>query len=119
MRRLSARDPAHRRIMAQAFGVVHVLVSSEAAEERLPQHPDESMPTVLARASVSEHLIRHHTEAERVVEFAIGEQSGVGGHDRTEEMKYQSPVEIQPESLAIRFTRRVRHGRLDQQSATS
>jgi hypothetical protein len=29
--RLAADEPAHRRIMTQAFGVVHVLVSGEAA----------------------------------------------------------------------------------------
>jgi hypothetical protein len=112
-------DPAHCGIMAQTLGVVHIFVTGELPENRLPQHPDESMPAVLACASVSEHLARHHTEAERVVEFAIGEQSGVGGHDRTAKLKHQSPVEIEPESLAIRFTRRVRHGHLDQQSSTS
>ena len=32
MRRLAADDPAHRRIMTQALGVVHILISSEAAE---------------------------------------------------------------------------------------
>jgi len=54
------------------------------------------MPAVRARTGVGERLTRHHTEAERVVEFAIGEQSRVGGHDRTAKLKYQSPVEIEP-----------------------
>ncbi len=35
VRRLAADDPAHRRIMAQAFSVVHVLVSGEAAKKRV------------------------------------------------------------------------------------
>src|SRR5674476_345919 len=30
-------DPAHRRIMAQAFGVVHIIVTGEAPEHRLTQ----------------------------------------------------------------------------------
>ena len=33
---------------AQALGVVHVLISSEAAEYRLPQYTDQRVATVLA-----------------------------------------------------------------------
>jgi len=39
--RFAANNPAHRRIMPQAFGVVHVLVSGEAAEDRLPKQPNQ------------------------------------------------------------------------------
>ena len=70
--------------MAQALGVVHVLVAGKSPEDRLPQHSDESMPAVLARARVGENVARHRAQAERIVEFAIGEQSGVGG-DRSRE----------------------------------
>src|SRR2546430_10815641 len=34
---LATDDPAHRRIMTQALGVVYVLVSSEATKYRLPE----------------------------------------------------------------------------------
>jgi hypothetical protein len=30
----------HRRIMAQAFGVVHVIISGETPEHGLPKQPD-------------------------------------------------------------------------------
>src|SRR5437762_1891859 len=56
---------------AQALGVVYVLIPSEPTEHRLSQHSDECMPTVPARAGVSEHLARHRAEAERIVEFAV------------------------------------------------
>ena len=98
--------------MAQPLGVVHVLVSGKPPEHGLPQHPDQSMPAVLAGACVGERLARHGAQAERVVQFAVGEQSGVGGDDRTAKLKHQSAVEIEPESPAIRFTRRVRHAGL-------
>ena len=75
MRRLAADDPAHRRIMAQALGVVHVLISGEPPEDRLPQHPDERMSAILAGSSIGERFARHRGKAERVVEFPIGEQS--------------------------------------------
>jgi hypothetical protein len=41
--RCPADNPAHRRIVAQALGVVHVLISSKAAEHRLPQQADQRM----------------------------------------------------------------------------
>ena len=116
--RLAADDPAHRRIMAQPLGVVDVLVSGKPPEHGLPQHPHQRVPAVLAGAGVGEPLARHRAEAERVVEFAIGEQTGIGGDDRTAKLERQPAVEIEPERLAVRFTRRVRHCRLNQISLT-
>jgi hypothetical protein len=52
------------------------------------------MPAVLARAGVGELLACYVAEAERVVEFAIGEQTGVRGNDRTAKLKHQAAVEI-------------------------
>jgi len=88
MSRLAADNPAHRGIMAQAFGVVHILVSSEASEHRLSQQADESMPAVLAGARVGEHLARRCCKAERVVELPIGEQSRVGGDHRSAKLEH-------------------------------
>ncbi len=94
--------------MAQPFSVVHVLVSGEPPEHGLPQHADQSMSAVLAGAGVGEALARHGAEAERVVEFAVGKQTSIGGHDRTAKLELQSAVEIEPERLAS-IPRRVRH----------
>jgi hypothetical protein len=69
------------------------------------------MPAVLAGARIRKKIVRHRGQAERIVGFAIGEQPGVGGHDRTAKLKHQPSVEIESERLAIRFTLRVRHGR--------
>jgi hypothetical protein len=74
---LAADNPAHRRIMTQSFGVVDILVSGKAAEDGLPQHSDESMPAILARARISEHLTCQRGQPKRVVKFAIGEQSSI------------------------------------------
>ena len=41
----------------------------------------------------SEHLARHHCQAERVVEFAIREQTGVGRDDGSAKLKHQSAVD--------------------------
>ncbi len=95
--RLAADDPAHRRIVAQTFGVVHVLVSGEPPEHGLPQQPDQRMATVPAGAGVSERAAHHHAEAEGVVEFTIGQQASIGRDDRTSKLERQSAVEIEPE----------------------
>jgi hypothetical protein len=45
---LSADNPTYRRIVAQALAVFHVLISSKAAEHRLPQQTDQCMAAVPA-----------------------------------------------------------------------
>ena len=110
----AAADPTHGRIMSKPLGVVHVLVAGEPTEHRLSKHADESVAAVFAGAGVGQSLACHLRQSERVVEFSIGEHASVGGGDRATKLKHQAPVEIEPESLTIRFTRRVRHGRLAQ-----
>jgi hypothetical protein len=70
--RLASDNPAHRRIMPQTFGVVHVLVSSEATKYRLPEQPGQCVPAILASACVGKNITRHCRQPEHVVEFAIG-----------------------------------------------
>jgi len=86
-----------------------ITASGQPPEHGLPQHPHERVSAVLAGAGVREPLAGHRTEAERIVEFAVSEQTRIGGYDRTAKLKRQPAVEIKPETLAIRFTRRVRH----------
>src|SRR5271156_3197071 len=69
--------------MTEALSVVHVLVSGKPTEDGLPQHADKGMPAILASAVVGQDLARHRRQPERVVEFAIRQQSGIGGHART------------------------------------
>src|SRR5271168_1193678 len=59
MSRIAADNPTHRRIVAQALSVVHILISSKAAEHRLPQQTDQRMAAVLPGARIGEHLARH------------------------------------------------------------
>jgi hypothetical protein len=104
--------------MAKTFGVVHILLSGKPPEHGLPQHADQRITAVLAGASVGENLACHRAEAERVVEFPLREQAGVGGDHRTAKLERQSAVEIEPEGLANRFTHRVRHDKSLQISLT-
>ncbi len=98
--------------MAQAFGVVDILVSGQASEHRLPQQAHQRMAAVPAGAGIGDHRTCHDAETEGVVEFSVGKQSGIGGDPRTMELKLQAAVEIEPQSAIIRFTHWVRHGGL-------
>jgi hypothetical protein len=103
--RLAADNPAHRRIMAQALGVVHVIISGETPEHGLPKQPDQSMAAVPVGARIGEQIAGHCAETEGVVEFAIGQQFGIGGDPRTMELKLHVAVENEPERTIDQFTR--------------
>ena len=87
--------------MAQAVGVVHVFVARKPTEHGLSQQTHERMAAVLAGACVGEDVSRDCAEAEGVVEFAVGEQSRIGGDPRAVELKLQAAVEIEPENVIV------------------
>lgn len=68
--RSSPNDPAHRRIMAEAVGVVHVLVPGKPTEHRLTELGDQGVATVLAGPAVGENLPGHLGQAEGIIQFA-------------------------------------------------
>ena len=54
------------------------------------------VPPVPACAAVNQVLLRDGHQAERVIEFAIGQQSGIGGDARTAKLQLEATVEIEP-----------------------
>ena len=91
----AADDPTHRWIVTQPLGIVHILVSGEAAENRLPQHADQRMTTVLAGACVGEQFAGRFAQAECIIEFAIGEQTCIGGDDGATKLHRHAAVKIE------------------------
>ena len=73
-------------------------------EHGRPQHRHKRVSTILAGAGVCELLTRRRSEAERVVEFMVDEQTGVRSDDRNAKLEHQPAVKIEPERLAVRFT---------------
>jgi hypothetical protein len=65
--------------MTQALGVVHILVSGKATKYRLSEQPGQCMPTILSSACVGQHITRHRGQSEHVVQFAVCQQSCIGG----------------------------------------
>ena len=98
--------------MAQAFGVIDILVSSKSSEHRLPQQSDESVATVLSGACVGTHIASHGAETKGIVEFTASEQPGIGGDPRAMELKLEATVEVEPQRVISRFTRWVLLGNL-------
>jgi hypothetical protein len=113
LRRFAADNPAHSRIVAQALGVIDILVSGKATEYRLPQQTNQRVAAVPARACIGEHLARHHARPKSVVEFAVGQQPGIRGDNGAAKLQRQAAVEIEPNRFRFRFTHCVRHGRPD------
>ena len=64
-----------------------------------------------ARARIGEHVGNRAGQAHRIIQLAIGQQSAIGGDHAAAKLKHQTAVEIEPQRRALRFTRRVRHGR--------
>src|SRR5882724_13421901 len=86
----AADNPAHSRIVAQALGVVHILVSGKATKYRLPEQPGQCVPTILATACVGQNITRHLGQTECVVEFAISQQPSIGGHQGAAKLEHQA-----------------------------
>jgi hypothetical protein len=91
---LAAEDPAHRRIASQPVGAVDVFISGKPTEHRLTQHAAQIMPPVPARAAINQMLSRDVHEAERAIEFAIGQQSGIRGDARTMELQLEAQASL-------------------------
>jgi len=118
MGRFAADHPAHRRIAAQPIGVVHILVTSQPAEYRLPQQPDQQVASVPASARLCQSLAAAFGQCEHVVQLAIRQQSAIGGDRRAVEPEHHSPVEIEPHFYSVphRFARREVEVRLTPQT---
>jgi hypothetical protein len=59
--------------MAQAFGVVYVLVSGETTENGLTQQTDKRMAAVLARARIGERIaVKPSTSSRALDEVSRG-----------------------------------------------
>ncbi len=112
IRRLAADNPTHRWIARKPLGVVDILVPGQTPEHRLPKHPDDSVPAVLAATTVSQRPGRHLCQAKRVVQFPIREQAAVRRYLRSMELQLHAAVEIHAKQPVLGFTHRMHHENL-------
>jgi hypothetical protein len=65
--------------LAQPLRVVHILVTSQAAVDRLPQQAGEGKLGVLPPPGITEVLLEELAEAQTLVQLANESQAAVGG----------------------------------------
>jgi len=99
------RHRAHRRIVRKTSGTVHVPAAGEAAEHRLAQQADQQVAGILALTALRQRPTSQTGQPDRIVQFAVSEQSGVGGNAAAMEFQLQAAVEIDPQGTIIQFTR--------------
>lgn len=95
--------------MRQAFGIVHVFITRETPEHGLAQQTGQQVAGVLARAAFRQDIARQISEAERIVQFTVDQDAGIGGDATSMEVEPQAAVKIDPQGTVIRFTRWVFH----------
>jgi len=105
---LAVHDGSHRRVERQPFGIVHVLVSGQAAEHRLAQQARQQVARVLAAPQVRQRRPGDLGQAENIVQLAVGQEASVRGDLPAVEFQFQAAVEIDPQMGLSGFTRRVR-----------
>ncbi len=100
---------AHGRIVRQAISVVHILIAGETTEHRPAKQPSQQVAGVLATAALRQHRTREISEAERVIQFSMDQDAGIGSDAAAVEFQLKAAVEIDPQSAINRFTRWVFH----------
>ena len=104
--------------MGETLRVAHALIPGKSAEHRLAQQSSQQVAGVLAAAAFQQRRTRQIGQPEGVVQFAVREQSCVGGDPAAVEFQLQPPVEIDPHGTVIRFTRWVFHPRASSLTTT-
>src|SRR6516162_2019333 len=100
----AAHDGSHDGIEAEAFGVVDILIAGQAAVDRLAQQSCQAVLGVLSGARVVQAGRSVSGQCEGVIEFAVGEESGVTGDGRAVEFQLELAVEIESEGTIFALT---------------
>ena len=84
-------------------------MSAKAFENGLVVLPDKTVTTVLPTTGVRECVPGNLGQSDRIVQFPVRQQAGVGSDLGTMELKLQATVKIEPQNRRFRFTHRVSH----------
>ena len=97
----------HRWVDSQSLGVVDILVACQSAVYGLTQQRHKLVLLVAAQAAVFEGGWGHFSQPERLIEFAIRQQSGIGCDLATEELEFQAAVKTDSQIVVFGVTHRV------------
>ena len=90
--------------MAQSLRVVDILVTSQAAADRLPQQVGEGKLGVLTAARIRQALSDQMAEGQTRVQLANQNQAAVGGDSGSLEIDLQRSVERELKGLVLFVT---------------
>jgi hypothetical protein len=100
----TADHEPHRGIESETLGVVHIFITCQAAVDRLPQPGRQGMLGVRPRAGVEQSARGDAGQLEGVIEFPIGEESGVTGDGRAVELQLELAVEVNAQGVLLAVT---------------
>jgi hypothetical protein len=87
--------------MREAFSVVHILIPGETTKYGLAEQTGQQMAGVLASAALRQRRTSQFGEAERVVEFPVGQKARVGGDAAAVEFQFEAAVKIGSDSMLV------------------
>ncbi len=90
-------------------GIIHVVVSAKASENRLTELPYKTVATALPTTGVRQYVPGDLCQSDRIIQFPVGQQPSVGSDLGTMELKLEPTVKIQPQNPCFPFTHRVSH----------
>jgi hypothetical protein len=106
---LATDDGSHGWIAGEPLGVIDVLVAGEPAEHRLTEQSAQLVADVLAAPAIEQLGDCDLGEPDCIVEFAVSEQTAIGGDLAAVEFELDPAVEAGPQRRLFGFIRRVHH----------
>ena len=100
---MAADDPSHDRVEAEPVGIVHVVVPAKAPENGLAELRDKTVATVLPTTGVGEYVPGNLAQSDRIIQFPVRQQPGVGSDLGTVELKLEPAVKVQPQNPLFRL----------------
>ncbi len=97
----------HHRIKRRTVRVVHIIISGQSPEDRLPQKPDHGMQTVVDASRISERTAGNIVQSRGLVQLPERQRATVGTDLRAMAFQLHPTVETEPDITRFACTLRV------------
>src|SRR5262249_41610135 len=94
-------------IEAEALGIIDILVARQATVEGLAEQSQQAVLGVLSGAGLVQAVGRGVGQSESIIEFPVGEESGVAGDGGAVELQLDLTVEVNAEGVVWAVTHEV------------
>ena len=114
----TADDPAHGGILAEAVGIVHVLIASEPSESRLSEKAGHPVLAIFPGSGINQPITGNGCQAEGIVQFSKRKEASIRGDLGAVKFQLQPTVKIEPQNPSFAVTRREGHRSLSISGST-